>query len=436
MLRAFARASPSTIGRRSSWIESGVRRASCCVAGGKQRSQESHDRHRDASWSDLAKGLTLAGFGLAAASVSKSSVAECSEGTHAEVNLLTYNVLSPPLARASAFPTCKPEDLDPDTRLRRILDRLDVAVAQETVIALQEVDLTWAGKLHTYFAQRGYCVVFGQYGKSFNGYMGVMVAWPSHLYEAKDVEICRLSDTAEKKMWPKPKPGAPSHYGMFSKHELKDIIGCYPPELAAHFDEWKLARDRMNEAVFVKLQKRGSTAKPFVVSTYHMPCLFGSAPKVRVMNIHIHLLLSRLRKFANGDPVVLMGDFNVKPHDSAYCLTASGGDLAAPAAWPEELEGLPERLPQGPIFPGGLTSAYCAFYGQEPLFTNYALNSVFNTEPFCETLDYIWYSGNDFKVVACPPLPQNREEVNGPFPSQTEPSDHLPLYATLKLDGK
>ncbi|CAK0810083.1 unnamed protein product [Prorocentrum cordatum] len=37
--------------------------------------------------------------------------------------------------------------------------------------------------------------------------------------------------------------------------------------------------------------------------------------------------------------------------------------------------------------PGGLRSAYKAFHGSEPRFTNYARNR--DNPPFCETLDYI-----------------------------------------------
>ena len=41
-----------------------------------------------------------------------------------------------------------------------------------------EVDLEWAGRMHVFFSERDYTVVFAQYGKPFNGYMGVMLAWP------------------------------------------------------------------------------------------------------------------------------------------------------------------------------------------------------------------------------------------------------------------
>ena len=249
------------------------------------------------------------------------------------------------------------------------------------VIALQEVDLSWAGKLHVYFAERDYCVVFAQYGSSFSGYMGVMMAWPRRAYEALDVDISRISDTAPKKTWP---PEAKEFtYGTSTKGELKSILGTYPPDLRS-FSEWDVARERKNEAVFVRLRPRRAGSKSFVVSTYHMPCLFGSPEKVRVMNIHVRLLLDKLHAFASGDPAVLMGDFNIKPGDAAYSLIACGGELskAAPIS-PEEFTGLSQRLPSGPAVPGGLESAYQTFHGREPLFTNFPSSQ----EMFCETLD-------------------------------------------------
>ena len=53
-------------------------------------------------------------------------------------------------------------------------------------------------------------------------------------------------------------------------------------------------------------------------------------------------------------------------------------------------------------------------------------------EPFVECLDYIWIS-EALTVVGCPKLPATKEEVSGPFPNGHEPSDHLPLRATLRF---
>uniref|UniRef100_A0A6T1E2S6 Endonuclease/exonuclease/phosphatase domain-containing protein n=1 Tax=Alexandrium monilatum TaxID=311494 RepID=A0A6T1E2S6_9DINO len=393
-------------------------------------------------------GAALAGLGTAALALTWQPPRKlCCETTpvgtgQADVRVVTYNLLSPPLATPSHFPKCAPEDVDHRNRFPKILARLEGEVAARAVIGLQEVNLGWAGQLHAFFAERGYTAVFAQYGKTPNGYMGVMLAWPTARFEVQDVEISRLSDTAPKQTWPKTQKAAASPlnpYGFMTRQGLKDVLGCWPPtdpKAEPGSFEWSTARDRLNEAIFVRLKPRGpEPGKAFVVSTYHMPCLFGEPEKVRVVNIHAYLLLSRLRAFASGDPAVLMGDFNVKPGTSSYHLLASGGSLDAAAAaphGPEEVFGLRERLPAGRPWPEGMVSAYCRFHGSEPLFTNFAQTSG-HSEPFVETLDYIWYTPDGFSVVACPELPKRREDVAGPFPNRQEPSDHVLLGATLRL---
>lgn len=379
-------------------------------------------------------GMAMAGLGLTSLLLGQSVQTKCEEAGSVDIKLATYNVLSPPLGRPSQFPSCKPADCKAKNRLPKIMKRLEAAAADKTVIALQEVDLEWAGTLHAFFAERDYCAVFAQYGKPFNGYMGVMVAWPRQTYETLDVNISRISDTAPKGTWPKRKKDAPQMYGTFTKHELRDVLGFYPDEISpAGFDEWKVAQERMNEAIFVRLRRRGGDGKSFVVSTYHMPCLFGSAQKVRVMNIHVQLLLAKLSSFAKGDPAVLMGDFNIKPMDAAYSLIASGGEFdKAVLLCPDEFTGLCDRLSPGPVMTGGMASAYREFHGAEPLFTNFALNPG-QREPFCECLDYIWLTPGAFAVTACPALPKSQAEVTGSFPNSEEPSDHLPLHASVRL---
>jgi hypothetical protein len=46
-------------------------------------------------------------------------------------------------------------------------------------------------------------MIMGLYGKKFNGYMGTVLAYPSSLYDAIDVDIATLSDTREGG-WPRP----------------------------------------------------------------------------------------------------------------------------------------------------------------------------------------------------------------------------------------
>merc|ERR1712224_4135 len=117
----------------------------------------------------------------------------------------------------------------------------------------------WAGKFHVFFAAHGYTVVFAQYGKQFNDYMGVMLAWPTSKYEAVDVEISRVADTAPKGTYPAAlRNETINPHGMLTEYGMREVLGCRPPEKAESNEnfEWNTAKDRMNEVVLVKLRPR------------------------------------------------------------------------------------------------------------------------------------------------------------------------------------
>ncbi len=112
------------------------------------------------------------------------------------VRIVSYNVLSSHLASPSHFSTLDPAHLDAKNRLPKILKKFEEELSEEekVVFCLQEVSHDWAGEFHTFFANRGYHVVTGLYGKKFNGYMGVALAYPTADFETVDVDISQLSD--------------------------------------------------------------------------------------------------------------------------------------------------------------------------------------------------------------------------------------------------
>ena len=66
------------------------------------------------------------------------------------VRVVTYNVLCSHLGGPDWFTACKPEDLKPAMRLERVLAKLEVEIAKDSVICLQEVSMTWAGARDTH----------------------------------------------------------------------------------------------------------------------------------------------------------------------------------------------------------------------------------------------------------------------------------------------
>ena len=106
--------------------------------------------------------------------------------------------------------------LDPINRLPVVLKKITEEIENQnaSIIILQEVSHDWAGTFHKFFANHGYHMVTGLYGKTFNGYMGVATCFKLSDYSVVDVDISRLADKREAG-WPRK---------QVSKHKLSNII--------------------------------------------------------------------------------------------------------------------------------------------------------------------------------------------------------------------
>ncbi len=328
--------------------------------------------------------------------------------------VFSYNILSSHLSDPEHFTACDRANLDPNTRLERILAKLDRETEQKSIISLQEVSLSWAGKLHKFFIDRNYYFVSTQYGNPFNNYMGVGIAWPLDRYEVIDIDITRLSETRK---WVK-KP----QIERIKEDITKFFVTQLKLDKRKYADPLKEAKRRFNRLVFVRIKDKQENDN-FCVATYHMPCAFY-APKV--MTLHAAMAVQWVQKLAKEDPYVFTGDFNIKPGDLQYQLITTGAIDPASVAYPEAKWGDTWQ----PSLSEPLRSAYQEAFGQEPDFTNYA--QVGNKQPFIHTLDYIWLS-KAWKVKSAMAL-SDRSEVNGPFPNEVEPSDHVAIAADLVLN--
>jgi 2',5'-phosphodiesterase len=300
--------------------------------------------------------------------------------------------------------------------------KIDPEIARGSVICLQEVSNDWAAKFHAYFASKNYRLVTGLYGKKFDGYMGVGIAYPIAKYDVVDIDITRVADT---KSLFKPKVYDRSKSVFLAK--LNDLLGYLglkvskkPPVSSRAEMIWDEALYRFNQMVTMRLKDK-QTGSEFCVATYHMPCVFKTPP---IMSIHCALAGQHVHRVANGAPYVLAGDFNIKPRDSMYRLLTEGSVEAGNPDLPPVEEGDFWRAEVEPM-----RSAYREAQGSEPDFTNFA--QVKNEEPFVDTLDYIFLS-KQWEVRAVEPLP-HRDEVKGPLPNEDEPSDHILIAADVDL---
>jgi 2',5'-phosphodiesterase len=317
--------------------------------------------------------------------------------TTTKLRIVSYNVLSSQLANIESYPTYNPQYLNSSYRLQKVIQKLEKEITntcadststgtgtaisnpssqheqeqnRATIFCLQEVSYEWAGPLHAFFANHKYHVVSGLYGQKFNGYMGIITAYPIEQFHTVHVDICRLSDTYHK--WPKkPKeePVTPiKHVTKLLRSTLQwfNVIPNDEREPECH---WMSAQRRYNVLLSIVLCEINNINNnnndnttyntEFVVSNYHMPCVYYNE---KVMVIHSDLCVSRVQTIANQQydsigipspssssltttttiatnnnelqpqqqlrpkrrPYIIAGDFNIKPLDVAYTLLTTG----------------------------------------------------------------------------------------------------------------
>ena len=348
-----------------------------------------------------------------------------SQSTAFRVRVVSYNVLSSHLASPSHFTTLDPTHLEALNRLPLIFEKLEEEIndGKNAIVCLQEVSHDWAGAFHTWFANRGYHFITGLYGKRFNGYMGVGVAYPTQVYETLDVDISRLSD---KRIggWPV-EPEASTTTKVLSsisslwKVPLQAVGLSSPPQP----DHWIISENRFNILVTATLRDK-TTGKAFCIGNYHMPCCFY-APMV--MSIHTEMAARHVQDIASekGLPYILAGDWNITPDSPTYKLMTAGELDEDDETYPTSKHDMDWKCTIQPM-----RSAYAVANSAEPDFTNYA--RIGEREPFIDTLDYIFLS-EEWKVESVKEI-CNRNEADGPFPNAKEPSDHILIAAELLLE--
>lgn len=335
----------------------------------------------------------------------------------------TYNVLSSHLGDASYFNRCDPDACDAPSRLSKLKQKLDKEVSKKAIVCLQEVSTSWSGDLHAYFASQGYVFVTGMYGKKFNGYMGVGIAVPADKYDIVNADITTIADTKKYR-----RKERQNFVFIFLLTLLRKIglIGK-PPQ-----DPWEEAAYRNNQMVTLRLKEKNNNnnnhskmQSSFCVGTYHMPCMFKLPG---VMMIHSALSAKHIQRLAGSDPYIFCGDFNIKPQSNMYRMLTNGGIESECDEVPEKDE---NDSSDWDFKMKPLRSAYMVKNGKEPLFTNYA-QTKFDKQPFIDCLDYIFLS-DEWIVKKVEDTP-TEQEVQGPMPTLTQPSDHLLISAELEIN--
>lgn len=375
------------------------------------------------------------GQGLFASSPELEQLVMKSTDSPILLRVVSYNILSPSLSKSSHFTNCNPTNLDSTVRLKKVLNKLEAPVASRSIICLQEVSLSWSGHLHSFFANRGFHLILASHGSYFNGYMGEALAFPLDLFEAIDIKIEKLTDTIK---WPEPAPKKSSTFFdrlskawniiMNSSGQGEKRQKSFGDRMKEKKEPWNHAKGRLNRFIFVRLRSRTNGAK-FCISTYHMPCIYWSPS---VMLIHAGLVVRNFQRLCGSDDGILAGDFNIKPNDIAYNMITTGSIDKSHNDYPPNCPdgSSPDTFFPNPLAP--LKSAYMEVLGSEPEFTNYA--KLGNTDPFIECIDYLFCTGG-VEVVDVLRLPNKDMIDGGGLPDNNEPSDHVMVGATVRVQA-
>eukprot|EP00049_Salpingoeca_infusionum_P018673 m.358275 g.358275 ORF g.358275 m.358275 type:complete len:368 (-) comp18100_c0_seq1:169-1272(-) len=363
--------------------------------------------------------------------------------TATTLNVVSYNVLASGLADPKTHYKCTKEHLSAAVRYSKIEAKLQTHIDANAVICLQEVGLDWVGQLTTMFEKNNYTCQFANYGTMWSNCMGVGIAFPREKYS---LVSCNIDVVAKLKKWPSPPRQSQPQQGLVASAAAWLMSWLPSGETSAKKAKeddpyaWRRARTKWNRMVHLTLEDRASKQQ-VCVATYHMPCMFREPA---AMVVHAGLLAQQFLKLNGSNPGVLCGDFNIKPRTRVYELLTTGSYN------PEITSGDPEGDKQPTYlvdfdswradFSPGLKSAYATALGKEPDFTNFgqAWISYDNSpppedhEPFIDTLDFLFFTGESMRVDTVVPLP-SRDEVAGPFPNAEEPSDHILIGATFTL---
>lgn len=394
------------------------------------------------------------------------------------VRIYSYNLLSSSLASPTYFTHCTKANLLASNRLLKVQSKLSAECLKHSVICLQELSRKWEGPMTVFFEAQGYQLVTGMYGHSFNGFMGVGVAYPMDTFEGVKIDIERLADTCK---WPvdpaEHGPGSGSYkrrrgksifklfgklFDAVAKVVVSPVIklGLLPPAEPRKWteDPWVAAEKRSNIMVSARLRPKSAPSNEFLVSCYHMPCAFKTP---QIMMLHSALAARRCRELATGTggvdpeeptgpnsgcpviPHALVGDFNFMPNSPMYNMVTTGevNESTCVAEWEGKWQ---EHVPRSKFgmdwevgdLGGGMDSAYFAADGKEPDFTNYA--RIRDDDPFIGTLDYVFlskktkYGTGEWKVSKTDKI-VNRDEIDGPLPNDSEPSDHVAIGVDINI---
>lgn len=365
-----------------------------------------------------------------------------------DVPLFFWNVLSTSLCTPKSYfePHYDPVDLDPETRTAAVAARVEAEVSAGKLVALVEVDtVKILPALLPIFDRYNYGVMQQMYGRYYNGFMGVVLAWPREQYELVDCKQTQMGELLYQKYRSRlparaVEPRFPWYMGGVLSDAVaagwKQIFPAKPVKLPPNV--WAESTRRQNWVLMARLSARSGNTDPFVVAAYHMPCMFFLPP---AMLLHADAVMTEVCDFAGEDPTIVAGDWNFGPASHPYQLiTGDVGPMAEPAPFATG-DGLRPAADSGPVEEAGpdgwkptltrrFESACVKAFGHEPASTNQA--KMKDGKEFCGVLDFVFLSEGTNWRVAMDPVP-GEEHMGRLAPNADLASDHVPLDMSLRF---
>ncbi|CAM4873462.1 unnamed protein product [Rotaria socialis] len=328
------------------------------------------------------------------------------------IRVVSYNILVPIYAnQPEQYFKCQCEFLQTQYRWKLIQSHLkqEIIHHENTIICLQELSLTLLPEVELFFRQLNYTFFHNLYGKRGNDYMGVGMAIPSSM-QINSISIVKVGDRIRSMSKTLKRQENFLSWGwQFYQFVMNKFI-------EAASDPWEIAMNTSNTLLCIQVVIDN---KPIFIGTYHMPCKFKEPD---VMSIHALVVKDLMFQLADGQDVILAGDFNATPSDICYKVFTEEDSLSG---------NLPKSSNYEIFFRPNVEhvfkSAYREKNASEPVYTNFADTS--SSGSFCATLDYLFFNGHLTveKVLELPDHPSSES-----YPDETHPSDHLMIAATFR----
>lgn len=338
----------------------------------------------------------------------KTILVEDSISKNHHFKIVSYNVLSPNLAKPSWFAFTEPEHLNNDTRFNKLISKIEEYCEQNYIICLQELSEEWEMKLHPIFNSLFYTLISARYGYAGNGFMGVAIAFPNNysLIESKTFMV----GSSIVNMYEKPELTTfekALSYVPFSKY-------LYNFNKTTDYHTVNEARNRDNRMLSLKLSLEENYN--IWIHNYHMPFAFM---KPIIMNEHARAVMNIISTNCDNSDIFLVGDFNSQPVSKAYSIiTENMIDYYADKRF--------NTCMTKSLFKGNLNE----FRG----YIDYIFKG--NINEFRGCIDYIFYAPNSDNLLNVDEDFKNEQHelnslIDDNLPNETHSSDHLPLIASF-----